>query len=54
MTTLRDDWFKLMITAPQRAVHGQIRRCVEFLRAVDGEHFERMCSAIAVDPAVIA
>ncbi|MDY0829629.1 AAA family ATPase [Microbacterium sp. BG28] len=28
-----------------RAVHGQIRRCMEFLRAIDGEHFERMCTA---------
>jgi hypothetical protein len=37
-----------------RAVHGQIRRCVEFLRAVDGEHFERMFAAIGIDPAVIA
>jgi wobble nucleotide-excising tRNase len=37
-----------------RAVHGQIRRCLEFLRAVDAEHFERMCSAIGADPAVIA
>lgn len=33
-----------------RAVHGQIRRCMEFLRAVDGQHFERMCAAAEVDP----
>lgn len=34
-----------------RAVSGQIRRCMEFLRAVDGEHFERMCKATGIDPA---
>ncbi len=28
-----------------RAVQGQIRRCMEFLRAVDADHFERMCRA---------
>ena len=28
-----------------RAVHGQIRRCMEFLRAVDTQHFDRMCAA---------
>lgn len=33
-----------------RAVHGQIRRCMEFLRSVDGEHFERMCTAAGIDP----
>lgn len=32
-----------------RAVHGQIRRCMEFLRAIDGEHFERMCTATGAD-----
>lgn len=32
-----------------RAVHGQIRRCMEFLRAADAEHFERMCKATGVD-----
>lgn len=32
-----------------RAVHGQIRRCMEFLRAVDGEHFERMCTATGTE-----
>jgi len=36
-----------------RAVHGQIRRCMEFLRAVDGEHFERMCKATGTDPSTI-
>lgn len=33
-----------------RAVHGQIRRCMEFLRAIDDEHFERMCTASGIDP----
>jgi wobble nucleotide-excising tRNase len=37
-----------------RAVHGQIRRCMEFLRAVDGEHFERMCKATGADPTTLA
>ncbi len=36
-----------------RAVHGQIRRCMEFLRAVDAEHFERMCTATGTDPATL-
>lgn len=36
-----------------RAVYGQIRRCMEFLRAVDGEHFERMCAATSANPAVL-
>lgn len=36
-----------------RAVHGQIRRCMEFLRAVDGEHFERMCKATGVNPSTL-
>lgn len=36
-----------------RAVYGQIRRCMEFLRSVDSEHFERMCAATDVDPATI-
>jgi wobble nucleotide-excising tRNase len=33
-----------------RAVHAQIRRCMEFLRAADREHFERMCTATDTDP----
>lgn len=37
-----------------RAVHSQIRRCMEFLRAVDGEHFERMCKATGLEPATLA
>lgn len=36
-----------------RAVHGQIRRSMEFLRAVDTEHFERMCTATGIDPATL-
>ena len=32
-----------------RAVHGQIRRCMELLRAIDAEHFERMCKAAKID-----
>jgi wobble nucleotide-excising tRNase len=36
-----------------RAVHGQLRRCMEFLRAVDGEHFQRMCVATDTDTAVL-
>lgn len=31
-----------------RAVHRQIRRCMEFLRAIDSEHFARMCEATDV------
>ncbi|MGV0596776.1 AAA family ATPase [Mycolicibacterium porcinum] len=33
-----------------RAVHGQIRRCMQFLRESDPTHFERMCSAAGIDP----
>lgn len=36
-----------------RAVHGQIRRCMEFLRAVDSEHFERMCAASGTDQSAL-
>ncbi len=36
-----------------RAVHSQIRRCMEFLRAVDREHFERMCKATGIDFATL-
>lgn len=32
-----------------RAVHGQIRRCMEFLRAADAEHFQRICKATGAD-----
>lgn len=37
-----------------RAVHGHIRRCMEFLRSVDNDHFVRMCEAVKVDPKVLA
>jgi wobble nucleotide-excising tRNase len=37
-----------------RAVHSQIRRCMEFLKAVDSEHFERMCKATDSDPSTLA
>lgn len=37
-----------------RAVHGQIRRSMEFLRAVDEEHFQRMCQATDIDPATLS
>lgn len=37
-----------------RAVHGQIRRCMEFLKGVDEEHFERMCKATGTDAAVLS
>jgi wobble nucleotide-excising tRNase len=37
-----------------RTVHGQIRRCMEFMRAVDPEHFERMCKATGADPSTLA
>ena len=33
-----------------RAVHGQIRRCMQFLRDSDPTHFERMCAAAGIDP----
>lgn len=33
-----------------RAVHGQIRRCMQFLRESDRTHFERMCTAAGIDP----
>ena len=37
-----------------RAIHGQIRRCMEFLRFADTEHFERMCKATDSDATAIA
>lgn len=37
-----------------RAVYGQIRRCMEFLRSVDTEHFDRMCKATDIDPKTLA
>lgn len=32
-----------------RVVHGQIRRCMEFFKFADTEHFERMCQATGAD-----
>lgn len=37
-----------------RAVHAQIRRCMEFLKAADSEHFSRMCKATGVDEEILA
>lgn len=37
-----------------RAIHGQIRRCMEFMRDADGVHFERMCKATDVDESTFA
>lgn len=37
-----------------RVVHGQVRRCMEFLRAVDREHFDNMCKAVKVDPEALS
>jgi wobble nucleotide-excising tRNase len=36
-----------------RVVHGQIRRCMEFFKFADPEHFERMCRATGADPDVV-
>lgn len=36
-----------------RTVYGQIRRCMEFMRAVDREHFERMCTATGTAPSTL-
>lgn len=36
-----------------RAVHGQIRRCMEFLRAIDEDHIENMCKAVRINPSVL-
>lgn len=32
-----------------RSVHAQLRRAMEFLKAVDEEHFRRMCQAAKID-----
>lgn len=37
-----------------RTVHAQIRRCMEFLRGVDGDHYRRMCKAAGIDPDSLA
>ena len=36
-----------------RAVSNSVRRCMEFLRAADPDHFARMCKATAVDGSVL-
>lgn len=36
-----------------RAVYTSVRRCMEFLRAADPEHFRRMCKATGVDEGVL-
>ncbi|WP_455158722.1 AAA family ATPase [Schaalia cardiffensis] len=37
-----------------RTVNGQIKRCMQFLRSVDAEHFERMCEATSIDPKALS
>lgn len=37
-----------------RAVHSDIRRCMEFLRSVDAGHFENMCKAVKLDPTALS
>ncbi|NDK90418.1 AAA family ATPase [Gordonia desulfuricans] len=37
-----------------RVIHSQIRRCMEFLKFADTEHFERMCKATGSNPLAIA
>lgn len=36
-----------------RVIHGHIRRCMEFLKFADTEHFERMCKATGMDTTAI-
>lgn len=36
-----------------RVIHGQIRRCMEFMKSADPEHFERMCKASEADASVL-
>lgn len=36
-----------------RTVQGDIRRCMQFLRSVDEDHFNKMCEAVKIDPAVL-
>ena len=36
-----------------RTVHQQIRRCMEFLKNVDRDHFDRMCKATRSDEGVV-
>jgi wobble nucleotide-excising tRNase len=37
-----------------RAVHAEICRCMQFLRSVDADHFQRMCEAVKVDPKALS
>lgn len=37
-----------------RAIHGQIRRCMEFMKSADRQHFERMCKATGSDATAVA
>lgn len=37
-----------------RAIHGQIRRCMEFMKSADVQHFERMCKATGSDATAVA
>lgn len=37
-----------------RVIHTQIRRCMEFFKFADAEHFERMCKATEADSSVIS
>ncbi|ORM37388.1 AAA family ATPase [Williamsia sp. 1135] len=36
-----------------RAVYNSVRRCMEFLRAADLDHFTRLCKATSVDASVL-
>ncbi|WGX94379.1 AAA family ATPase [Nocardioides sp. L-11A] len=36
-----------------RAVYNSVRRCMEFLRAADSDHFARLCKATSVDANVL-
>lgn len=36
-----------------RTVQGDIRRCMQFLRSIDEDHFNKMCEAVKIDPAVL-
>lgn len=36
-----------------RTVQGDIRRCMQFLRSVDDDHFNKMCEAVKIDPAIL-
>jgi wobble nucleotide-excising tRNase len=36
-----------------RVIHGQIRRCMEFMKSADPQHFERMCKATDTDASVL-